>query len=230
MAEKTVFSNPQNRARSFLASSITSADTTLALQSGGGSLFPSPPFLITIDDEILRVTAKTGDTLTVSRGQEGTIPASHNAGSPVELRITAGALIEIHSAVNNLEETGHVLAHWSFSIPGANQSLISSVLLGGVSDQTLVVTPRSGSLTGISALWTGRTGGSSGSLTIAVRVNGSTVWSIALSATTTKVTATSTAGTYNLSAGDEIGVSYSTDSSWNGTGGNILVTVFMSPK
>jgi len=230
MASKTVFHNPKNRAKSFLASAISSSDTTLTLQSGGGSLFPNAPFVITIDNEILRVTAKSGDTFTVTRGYEGTTPASHSTGASVELRVTAGAISEIHTAIGGLEDAGHALGSWSFATPGANTSFTLSALLGGASSQTKVVTPRNGSLVGISAIWTGKTGGSAGAMTISARVNGSTVWSVTLNGTDTKVYQAVQAGTYNVSAGDEIEIGYSTNSSWNGTGGNILVTVFMSSR
>lgn len=83
----------KNRAVSTLASAITSTATSLTLSSGGGAKFPtSTPFHITIDDEILRVTAIAGDTFTVSRGQEGTTATAHPDGAAVELRITAGVL------------------------------------------------------------------------------------------------------------------------------------------
>jgi hypothetical protein len=43
------------------------------------------PFTIRIDDEQMAVAAKSGDTLTVIRGANGTTPASHNNGAEVNL-------------------------------------------------------------------------------------------------------------------------------------------------
>jgi hypothetical protein len=43
------------------------------------------PFTIRIDDEQMFVAAKSGDTLTVTRGANGTTPASHNNGAEVDL-------------------------------------------------------------------------------------------------------------------------------------------------
>src|SRR5690606_32111243 len=44
--------------------------------------------------EIMRCTARNGDTLTVVRAQEGTSAITFSAGDVVELRLTAGTLEE----------------------------------------------------------------------------------------------------------------------------------------
>ena len=83
----------KNRAVSALAADITSTATSLSVTAGEGAKFPSAgDFNITIEDEILKCTARTTDTLTVVRAQEGTTGAAHIAGKSVELRITAGVL------------------------------------------------------------------------------------------------------------------------------------------
>jgi len=98
------FLQVKNNAKSYLASSITAEDTSLTLVSGGGSNFPSStPFHISIDDEIIKVTAVNGDTFTIERGKEGTTAASHSAGASVELRITAGIVQELQTATEELQ-------------------------------------------------------------------------------------------------------------------------------
>ena len=84
----------KNRAASSLAADITSTATSLTVQTGDGAKFPQPGngFNITIEDEILKCTARSTDTLTVTRAQEGTTAAAHTAGKSVELRITAGVV------------------------------------------------------------------------------------------------------------------------------------------
>lgn len=60
---------------------------TLASTSGYPTLFP---YLIKIGDEVMQVTAATGNTLEVARGWGGTDKAAHGLGSdvfPVTLRI-----------------------------------------------------------------------------------------------------------------------------------------------
>lgn len=92
-----------NNATSRLAGSIDSNVDQVAVQSGDGSKFPNPGenqwFPLTIINstgalEIMRVTARNGDLLTVQRGQEGTQPREFVAGDRIELRATAGALAE----------------------------------------------------------------------------------------------------------------------------------------
>jgi parallel beta-helix repeat protein len=86
-----------NNASSTLASGIGAEDETLSLAAGDGALFPSPGtgeyFLLALVDEanqveIVKATARSGDDLTVVRGQEGTTPAAYGAGDRVELRLT----------------------------------------------------------------------------------------------------------------------------------------------
>ena len=83
----------KNRVVSALAADITSTATSLSVIAGEGAKFPATgDFHITIEDEILKCTARSTDTLTVVRAQEGTTAAGHIAGKSVELRITAGVL------------------------------------------------------------------------------------------------------------------------------------------
>lgn len=79
-----------------LASGISAGDTTLTLTTGYGALLPDPATLgaynVPIwddfyanptndpDKEIIRVTAKSGDVLTITRAQEGTSAVAHNTG------------------------------------------------------------------------------------------------------------------------------------------------------
>jgi hypothetical protein len=85
-----------------LATGIASTDTTIQVASGSGSLFPNPSngdyFYITLVSvslptvEIVQCTARSGDVLTVVRGQEGTSPQPFNIGDGVQLRITAAGM------------------------------------------------------------------------------------------------------------------------------------------
>lgn len=95
-----------NLARSTLAAGITNVATSLTVQTGDGNdLFPNPTggdFFrcvlfkkATGDVEIIRCTARSGDTLTITRAQEqiGNITATafaFNAGDIIELRPTKG--------------------------------------------------------------------------------------------------------------------------------------------
>jgi hypothetical protein len=93
-----------------LAAPIISTDTSIVLETGQGEKFPSPTgdnyFPITlvgvIDGieaswEIVYCTTRVTDTLTITRGQEGTIASNWVAETKVELRLTTGSLQEVIS-------------------------------------------------------------------------------------------------------------------------------------
>jgi len=91
-----------NNAATGLVYPITSSATTLYVNGGSGSLFPSPTggnyFMITLINaltgnmEIVQCTARSGDVFTIVRAQEGTTAQSFAVGDAVQLRITAGSL------------------------------------------------------------------------------------------------------------------------------------------
>lgn len=93
-----------NNAVSSLASGVNATDNTLVLVAGDGAKFPAITggdfFLLTLTQgvglesswEIVKCTARSGDSLTVVRAQEGTAGQVWAAGSKVDLRVTAGTL------------------------------------------------------------------------------------------------------------------------------------------
>ena len=92
-----------NNAKTTLAAAVGVSDTTLTVSTGQGALFPvldtgdwHPLTLIRADAqyEIVRVTSRTGDVLTVERAREGTTALTFNPGDPVELRLTEEAVGE----------------------------------------------------------------------------------------------------------------------------------------
>ena len=92
-----------NNAWSFLNGGINNVTTSIALTAGTGARFPNPTggdfFLLTLIGldgnavenswEIVKVTARVTDTLTVVRAQEGTTAVAWASGTRVELRLTA---------------------------------------------------------------------------------------------------------------------------------------------
>ncbi len=91
-----------NNATAPLASSILAGASSLSVGSGQGAKFPSTAgsntFTITVTSadgtvqEIMLVTDRTADALTVTRAQEGTSASPFTAGAVVELRLTAAGL------------------------------------------------------------------------------------------------------------------------------------------
>lgn len=98
-----------NNATTTLASGIVSTDTTITVAGSSGGLFPSAGsedyFYATLvnsanDIEIVKVTARSGDVMTVLRGQDGTVALDWIGGDRFELRLTARALVDIALGVN----------------------------------------------------------------------------------------------------------------------------------
>lgn len=101
----TSFLFANNRA-SRLADGVTTTSTELKVLPNDGDLFPEPDyeytggefFAVTLRDpatdyrEICYCTGRSGDTLTVLRGREGTIPYAFPANSELAMQITAGIL------------------------------------------------------------------------------------------------------------------------------------------
>jgi hypothetical protein len=95
-----------NNASGTLAASIgnnPATDTTITVSGSQGALFPilvagsGDYFYATLVDpanniEIVKVTARVADVMTVVRGQDGTVPRTYNAGDRLELRPVAAAL------------------------------------------------------------------------------------------------------------------------------------------
>lgn len=100
-----------NNSLTTLASGIGPTDTAVALAPGSGALFPSPmshqQFAMTFTDaatetnnEIVYVTARSGDNLTVVRGQEGTTATSWLAGDLASNLLTAGQMEALQQIVS----------------------------------------------------------------------------------------------------------------------------------
>lgn len=88
-----------NNGNTTLASSLTSSSTSLSVTSATG--FPSSGnFRISIDTEILKVTAVSGTTWTVVRGTEGTTGASHASGAAVLESLTSESLRSLNSVIS----------------------------------------------------------------------------------------------------------------------------------
>ena len=90
-----------NNAATTLASGINSSVTSLTVATGTGTLFPSPTggqyFYMTLANsagtvEIVKCTARSTDTFTVVRGQDGTTAVSWLSGDKVELRLVRAEL------------------------------------------------------------------------------------------------------------------------------------------
>ena len=92
-----------NNAKGTLSTAIGSGSLSAVLNAGQGALFPvlsgADYFLATLiapvsgtetSWEVVKVTARSTDTLTLTRAQEGTTAAAWPLNTPIEVRWTAG--------------------------------------------------------------------------------------------------------------------------------------------
>lgn len=117
-----------NNAASTLAADVSASGIGLALAVGDGTLFPEPEegdgFHVTLVDasgasEIVKVAARSGDVLTVVRGQEGTGARAFPAGSAVELRLTAEAMAALVQREELEPEAANVIKGVRFAAASA---------------------------------------------------------------------------------------------------------------
>lgn len=106
-----------NNAQTVLAAGISASATSLTVNSGTGELFPSASagvsyFKLTLVDaatgqlsEIVHVTARSGDTMTITRGQEGTTARAWSANDIAANMLTAGT-ISLLAPLDSPELTG----------------------------------------------------------------------------------------------------------------------------
>ncbi len=91
------------------APSPAASGTSLDVATGQGSLFPTPPFNVTIwptgtnptaaNAEIARVTGISGDTLTITRAQEGSGARTVLVGDQIANTITKKLLEDIEASL-----------------------------------------------------------------------------------------------------------------------------------
>jgi len=94
------------------APSPPTTGTTVTLQSGDGAAFPTAPFNATISpigalptrstSEIVRVTAIGGDTLTITRAQEGSTARSVGVGDLIAATVTAKLLTDLETPFSTI--------------------------------------------------------------------------------------------------------------------------------
>ncbi len=104
-----------NNAFGTLSGGINSTATTVTVDSGQGARFPtlggSDFFFATLIDtsnnlEIIKVTARSSDSMTVVRGQDNTSARSFSIGDRIELRPTAALFDQLITDISNAGVAG----------------------------------------------------------------------------------------------------------------------------
>lgn len=139
-----------NNAASSLAAPISNTAVTCTLAAGDGAKFPNPSggqqFALTFNDaatglltEIVYVIARSGDTLTIVRGQESTTAQNWLAGDLADNLNTAGTMAAMQQA-SQLFPSRTITTSGVFAMSGADAN-------GGIGlNRTSGVTPSSTTL------------------------------------------------------------------------------------
>lgn len=133
-----------NNASGTLASSITTSSTTITLTTGQGSLFPSLAsgefFYATLVDtsnnlEIVKVTGRATDVLTIVRAQDGTAARAFIGGDRFELRPVAAAMVALLQDAKDYSDSSAgslINAHISDPTGAHAASAVSFTPAGGI--------------------------------------------------------------------------------------------------
>lgn len=133
------FEQYQNLSQTTLNGGIDNSTTTVVVTTG--SVLPTANFRILVGSEIMYVSSRSTNTLTVIRGQEGSSAASHSDLDPVYHSLTGGAILQ---AIQDMTNTG---AAASVPSPARRGALWLS------NDSSLSFRDNSSALRGITGLW-----------------------------------------------------------------------------
>jgi len=119
--EQSEFLEVKNRVYSKLAAALTIGGLSLTVTLADAGLFPDLyPYHLTLEDEIVKVTNRVSNTLTIVRAQQDTSAAAHADKTYVALNVTAKAVSDLNAAVNTIEQ--------------ALESGINNVIINGTAD------------------------------------------------------------------------------------------------
>ncbi len=135
-----------------LASPIASAGSTscvITSATGLSTLTGSDYYVMTIDNgvnrEIVRVTARSGTTLTITRGQEGSVAQAWSSGVVIEIRETAASFTDKLDAAGGIG-TGAIDFGGATSFEVPNSSAPSLATVGQIALDTSVTDHANGLL------------------------------------------------------------------------------------
>jgi hypothetical protein len=132
-----------NNAATTLSGGINSSVTSMTVVSGTG--FPTEgDFRVVIDQEIILVTARAGNTMTIVRGQENSTGATHGNTAAVTAIVTQGGIdkwitdhVDPYAFVKNpsrlVDEAGVTLTSADFTILNEGTGSITDDASGAIS-------------------------------------------------------------------------------------------------
>ena len=127
-----------------LLSALTDSDTVINLTPIGiGSDYPSTGF-VRVKGEVMEITSKTGDSLTVIRGQHNTPAVSHSANDTVQICLVYNS-VQVNNIVEDLLvnyagiDSSHIpSAEWQAEADVYLSGLLSTVITEPVGVSTLL--------------------------------------------------------------------------------------------
>ena len=118
----------KNNAVSTLTTPISASDTGIVVASGaqfptlaGGDYFYATLVSPAGTTEIVKVTARVGNSMTVVRAQDGSSAASFTAGSLVEMRVNAASIRELRDEASEISIADAGGYYTSTNVEGALQ-------------------------------------------------------------------------------------------------------------
>ena len=176
-----------NNCNTTLSGSLTNVATTMSVTSATG--FPSPTgseyFYCTLADaatqttiEIVKVTAVSGTTFTITRGQDGTTGTAFSSGAVVSLRLVRANLNDFPK----LDEANTFTQAQTFSALTSGRIPYSTT--GGLQTDSASLTFDGTTLQNSNSIVTGRSGGTDGSFVLKRASDGVTVGNLSLNAST----------------------------------------------
>ena len=199
-----------NNAATTLLAAITAGDGSLTVATGTGALFPSPTgsdyawltLTSSTGTEIIKCTSRSGDTFTVTRGQQSTAALPFAVGDALTLRITAAGLALVGDAL-----TTNPLSQFAATTSAQLADVISDETGSGAlvfADSPTLVTPALGTpsaLVGTNITGTAAglsIGGNAATVTVADAAGDTTTWVLLGTAQTGNLApATNTGLVYN---------------------------------
>ena len=156
-----------NGASALLQASLGSGDVSLTLAPGEGARFPAPTnenyAILTLEDtngnyEIVKLTERSGDILTIERGFENTTPRGFSAGDRIELRITAAGLGAFKQKAEQWRLRGDTIdsdgqRFWHVSDPSAYQYFLCTYTTLDITGQPALRWQPPAGMTELSYVW-----------------------------------------------------------------------------
>ena len=128
-----------NNGKTTLSASVAASDTSISVSDASvlPSISGSEYFYLTLQDtsgnlEVVKVTAVSSNTLTVTRAQEGTTAIAFASGDKAENRLTAGGLNDVSTQADTNTDTTYTA--------GSGLSLSGTEFSNSAPDQTVSLT------------------------------------------------------------------------------------------